>query len=302
MTVRGAELPRVHPINVGVVDGGLYAFLLPSPKRTDLERDGRFALHTHQDPAAPDEFSIRGRAQRRRGPGHPGGRGRRVVLRGGRHATCSSSCPSSRRCLASAGPTSGRRATAAGARRQAPDRKRPFVRKVQHAILRIGAMFRAPTPDSPPPPRRRSRAVPGRPVSTAQVQVGPDAATWRRVDEATPASPCTVNGPGRVARRRHRRGRPGFVGLARRRDDRHHDQRQPRRRQLRPGLRAGLRQHDGRRHAGLHLRPGGRRSRTRRVDERRPRVRPQPGRRIHAVRGQHPRGLHDHPGADQRPR
>ena len=63
MTVRGAELPRVHPINVGVVDGGLYAFLLPSPKRTDLERDGRFALHTHQDPAAPDEFSIRGRAE-----------------------------------------------------------------------------------------------------------------------------------------------------------------------------------------------------------------------------------------------
>ena len=62
VTVRGAELPRVHPINVGVVDDGLYAFLLPSPKRTDLELDGRFALHTHQDPAAPDEFSIRGRA------------------------------------------------------------------------------------------------------------------------------------------------------------------------------------------------------------------------------------------------
>jgi hypothetical protein len=62
VTVRGAELPRVHPINVGVVDGGLYAFLLPSPKRTDLEQDGRFALHTHQDPAAPDEFSVRGRA------------------------------------------------------------------------------------------------------------------------------------------------------------------------------------------------------------------------------------------------
>jgi hypothetical protein len=62
VTVRGAELPRVHPINVGVVDDGLYAFLLPSPKRTDLEQDGRFALHAHQDPAAPDEFSIRGRA------------------------------------------------------------------------------------------------------------------------------------------------------------------------------------------------------------------------------------------------
>jgi hypothetical protein len=62
VTVRGAELPRIHPINVGVVEGGLYAFLLPSPKRTDLEQDGRFALHAHQDPAAPDEFSVRGRA------------------------------------------------------------------------------------------------------------------------------------------------------------------------------------------------------------------------------------------------
>jgi len=63
VTVRGDDLPRVHPVNVGVVHGGLYVFLLPSAKRTDLERDGRYALHTHQDPAAPDEFSVRGRAQ-----------------------------------------------------------------------------------------------------------------------------------------------------------------------------------------------------------------------------------------------
>ena len=62
VTVRGEGLPRVHPVNVGVVDGGLYVFLLPSAKRTDLELDGRYALHTHQDPAAPDEFSVRGRA------------------------------------------------------------------------------------------------------------------------------------------------------------------------------------------------------------------------------------------------
>ena len=62
VTVRGDGLPRVHPVNIGVVDGGLYVFLLPSAKRMDLEQDGRFALHTHQDPAAPDEFSVRGRA------------------------------------------------------------------------------------------------------------------------------------------------------------------------------------------------------------------------------------------------
>jgi hypothetical protein len=62
-TVRGSESPRIHPINVGIVQGGLYAFVLRSPKRRDLEQDGRFALHTHQDPAAPDEFSVRGRAR-----------------------------------------------------------------------------------------------------------------------------------------------------------------------------------------------------------------------------------------------
>ena len=60
VTVRGDGLPRVHPVNVGVVDGGLFVFLLPSAKRTDLEQDGRYALHTHQDPAAPDVFSVRG--------------------------------------------------------------------------------------------------------------------------------------------------------------------------------------------------------------------------------------------------
>jgi dipeptidyl aminopeptidase/acylaminoacyl peptidase len=62
-TVRDDEPPRIHPINVGIVDGRLYAFLLQSAKRVDLERDGRYALHAHQDPADPGEFSVRGRAQ-----------------------------------------------------------------------------------------------------------------------------------------------------------------------------------------------------------------------------------------------
>ena len=62
-TVRDDEPPRIHPINAGVVDGRLYAFLTRSAKRIDLERDGRYALHTHQDPAHPDEFSVRGRAR-----------------------------------------------------------------------------------------------------------------------------------------------------------------------------------------------------------------------------------------------
>ena len=50
-------------MTVGLVDGGLYVFLLDSAKRTDLVEDGRYALHAHQDQAAPDEFSVRGRAR-----------------------------------------------------------------------------------------------------------------------------------------------------------------------------------------------------------------------------------------------
>ena len=61
-TVRGGDPPRIHPISVGIVADRLYAFINPSPKRKDLATDGRYALHTHQDPAVPREFSIRGRA------------------------------------------------------------------------------------------------------------------------------------------------------------------------------------------------------------------------------------------------
>lgn len=63
-TVRGAERsPRIHPVTVAIVDGALYVFLLDSAKRRDLEEDGRYALHAPYDQAAPDEFSIRGRAR-----------------------------------------------------------------------------------------------------------------------------------------------------------------------------------------------------------------------------------------------
>jgi hypothetical protein len=61
-TVRADAPPRIHPIYVEVVDGRLYAFILAGPKRADLEHDGRYALHTHVDPAEPSEFSVRGQA------------------------------------------------------------------------------------------------------------------------------------------------------------------------------------------------------------------------------------------------
>ncbi|MBA2338395.1 MAG: pyridoxamine 5'-phosphate oxidase family protein [Acidimicrobiia bacterium] len=63
-TVRDAEPPRIHPIDAAIVAGRLYAFILgTSPKANDLESDGRYALHTLVDPAAPSEFSVRGRAR-----------------------------------------------------------------------------------------------------------------------------------------------------------------------------------------------------------------------------------------------
>ena len=63
VTVRGDEPPRAHPISVAVVNDGLYAFVLPSPKLQDLERDGRYALHAHFEPGVPHEFLVRGRVR-----------------------------------------------------------------------------------------------------------------------------------------------------------------------------------------------------------------------------------------------
>jgi hypothetical protein len=63
-TIRGDGLPRINAVSVAIVEGRLLVFVLASAKRTDLEIDGRFALHAHQDAAAPSEFSVRGRARR----------------------------------------------------------------------------------------------------------------------------------------------------------------------------------------------------------------------------------------------
>jgi len=62
-TVAGDALPRTHPVNVGIADGRLLAFVQAgSAKARDLSTDGRYALHAHQDPAVPHEFLLRGRA------------------------------------------------------------------------------------------------------------------------------------------------------------------------------------------------------------------------------------------------
>jgi hypothetical protein len=63
-SVRDDLPPRIHPINVAIVDGRLIAFVIVgSAKVADLAGDGRYALHAHQDPITPHEFQVRGRAR-----------------------------------------------------------------------------------------------------------------------------------------------------------------------------------------------------------------------------------------------
>jgi Pyridoxamine 5'-phosphate oxidase len=62
-TVRKDGAPRLHPICPTVVDGALYALILPSsPKCGDLKRDGRYAFHTCGPVDNDDEFLVMGRA------------------------------------------------------------------------------------------------------------------------------------------------------------------------------------------------------------------------------------------------
>ena len=45
-TVRADGGPRVHPVSPVITAEGLFCFIIDSPKRRDLERDGRYALHS----------------------------------------------------------------------------------------------------------------------------------------------------------------------------------------------------------------------------------------------------------------
>ena len=61
-TVDRTGAPRVHPVCPQVHGSGLFLFVIPSPKRNDLHRDGRFALHSFPTETNEDAFSIYGRA------------------------------------------------------------------------------------------------------------------------------------------------------------------------------------------------------------------------------------------------
>lgn len=59
-TVRADGGPRLHPICPLLTEAGLYAFIVPSPKRADLYRDGRYALHTFPLEDNEDAFCLSG--------------------------------------------------------------------------------------------------------------------------------------------------------------------------------------------------------------------------------------------------
>lgn len=62
-TVRRDGGPRVHPVSPVIDDEGLFCFVMDSPKRRDLERDGRYALHTFPAEHSDDEAYVSGRAR-----------------------------------------------------------------------------------------------------------------------------------------------------------------------------------------------------------------------------------------------
>jgi len=61
-TVREDGGPRLHPVCPVITPSGLYLFVVPSPKRGDLRRDGRYALHSFPQEEVDDEFCVTGRA------------------------------------------------------------------------------------------------------------------------------------------------------------------------------------------------------------------------------------------------
>ena len=64
-TTRKDGGPRLHPCCPMIADGHLYVFVTGgSPKRFDLQRDGRFALHTFPPAENDDEFYCSGRVNR----------------------------------------------------------------------------------------------------------------------------------------------------------------------------------------------------------------------------------------------
>lgn len=63
-TVRADGGPRLHPMCPMVTDGHLVAHIIPSAKRDDLDRDGRYAMHSFPTDDNEDAFYLTGHAAR----------------------------------------------------------------------------------------------------------------------------------------------------------------------------------------------------------------------------------------------
>jgi hypothetical protein len=59
-TVRPDGGPRIHPVSPVIDASGLFCFVVSSPKRRDLERDGRYALHSFPPEENDDEAMLTG--------------------------------------------------------------------------------------------------------------------------------------------------------------------------------------------------------------------------------------------------
>lgn len=68
-TVRADGGPRLHPFCPVLTDDSIYALVVAGPKRDDLERDGRYAMHSFPCDTNEDAFMVMGTAARRDDPG-----------------------------------------------------------------------------------------------------------------------------------------------------------------------------------------------------------------------------------------
>jgi len=64
-TVRPDGAPRLHPVCPVISGAGLHLLIVAGPKRQDLRRDGRYALHseTCPPPRQDDGFALAGQAR-----------------------------------------------------------------------------------------------------------------------------------------------------------------------------------------------------------------------------------------------
>jgi hypothetical protein len=63
-TVRPDGGPRLHPFCPLIIESRLVAHIIPSPKRDDLDRDPRYAMHSFPTQDNEDAFYLTGEARR----------------------------------------------------------------------------------------------------------------------------------------------------------------------------------------------------------------------------------------------